>query len=146
MCITYMYYTCVVWHIEPTPEPTPKKVQNQDSLVPLFRGSWIPASQFKNTDRFDSPWISASLLKSTNLFGCSWIPVSKLKIPANLAVHGSLHSFLKIRTEMAVHGSLFQNSDFSRSWICHWVKIQDLIQDLNSERGLGFLFQAWPKT
>ena len=75
------------------------------------------------------------------------------KIRTDLAVHASLNPFLKIRTKMAVHGSLFQNSDqnglvldFSRSWVWSWVKIQDLIQDLYSERGLGLGLGFLPKT
>ena len=36
--------------------------------------------------------------------------------------------------------------DFSRSLVWSWVKIQDLIQDLYSERGLGQGLGFLPKT
>ena len=56
-----------------------KKVQNQGSLIPLFSGSWISASQLKNTDRFGGPWIPVSKFKNTDQNGGPWIPVSLFK-------------------------------------------------------------------
>ena len=80
--------------------------------VPLFSGSWIPASQLKI--RTDSV-VPESLYLNSIIIG-SLYPFFKIR--TKMAVHGSLYPFLKIRAKMAVHGCLFQNSDqFRGPWI-----------------------------
>ena len=86
--------------------------------VPLFSGSWIPASQLKI--RTDSV-VPESLYLNSIIIG-SLYPFFKIR--TKMAVHGSLYPFLKIRAKMAVHGSLFQNSDQnSESEVSLWLAL-----------------------
>ena len=143
------------------PEPTPKKVQNQGSLVPLFSGSLHPYLKVRTYLAIGSLYLNLKIRTDWAVLGSL---LSNINIPANLAVHGSLHPFLKIWTNLAVHESLFQNKDrLCSPWIPEslfknsdqnggpWIPsplfkysdqnglVQDLIQDLLKSK-------TWPKT
>jgi len=106
-----------------------------------FGGQWIPVSLFKKSDQFGGPWILASFFKNLDQFGGPWIPASLFKNSDQNG--GPWISFSKF-------GSKWFGLEFEQVLGLVWVKIQDLIQDFYSERGLGlglgFLPKTWPKT
>jgi len=72
---------------------------------------WIPASSFKNSDRFSGPWILAFLFKNSDKCSGPWILGCPSKIQTDSAVRGFLPSTLKIQTDPAVRGLLKIRTD-----------------------------------